>query len=174
MSSDILVDSSSKQESTKEKDESYDVSPTNSISAKTCQRIRKRRRNGEKYMDVAEDEGLKPYNVVSHIRGHCDCSVDETPITRETEKQDKPWAEKELLRKLFIVENIDYKKIGVLFGCNHETVKTWAREKHEITMIADEDQSSSAQVRELLRIGIRNEEEESDLPPEAKDTPYGK
>lgn len=150
-------------------DEIPDVSPDEEVSNERCAELRQLRKDGYEYMDIASKSNLDSWDVVAHIRGKCSCDSPETAIT---EKSDKPWAEKELVRVLFIEKNMDYTEIAELFDCHHETVKNWARDKHEITIIEDSIQTSSKTVRQMLRIGIQSEDD-TDLPPEARKSPFG-
>lgn len=146
--------------------EDIEVDPEESISDERCTELRQRRIDDELYMEISTDYTLNPWDVVAHIRGTCDCEADADAI-----EDDKPWTEKELVEELFIEQNYHFTEIAELFDCHHETVKNWARDQHQITIVDDSIRTSSKTVRQLQRIGIQNEDD-IDLPPEARDSPF--
>lgn len=147
--------------------ENIDIDPNTAISDEKCAELRLLKKDGGTYMELSEDFGLEAWDVVSHIRGNCDCEVDE-----EEMESDKPWTEKKLVQELFIEQNYHFTEIAKLFDCHHETVKNWARDHHQITIVDDATRTSSKTVRKLQRIGIQNQEN-LDLPPEARKSPFG-
>jgi len=149
--------------------EEVDPKPETSVSSQKCSEMRQKLREENEYMSIADTIDLPLWDIVAHIRGNCDCDADEAPVTENTHK---PWAEKELVKELYIEQNYHFTEIGELFDCHHETVKNWARDYHEITIIDDSVRTSSKTVRELHRIGIQNDDD-IDLPPEARESPFG-
>lgn len=148
--------------------EDVNPDPDEAIIDTKCSTLRQKRRDGQTYMEIATSSQLDTWDIVAHIRGNCDCEADEDPVLANS---DKPWAEKELVEELFIEQNYHFTEIAELFGCHHETVKNWARDHHEITIVDDSIRTSSKTVRQLQRIGIQNEDD-IDLPPEARESPF--
>lgn len=148
--------------------EDIDPDPDEAISDEKCTTLRDQRRDGADYMEIANEYQLDAWDIVAHIRGNCECEAEEDPVV---ENGDKPWAEKDLVKELFIEQNYHFTEIAELFGCHHETVKNWARDHHEITIVDDSIRTSSKTVRQLQRIGIQNGDD-IDLPPEARKSPF--
>lgn len=146
--------------------EDIEVEPEESITVEKCAQLREDIQELDSYMALSKDYDLPAWDVVAHIRGDCDCEASVDAVT-----SDKPWTEKALVEELFIEQNYHFTEIAELFGCHHETVKNWARDHHEITIVDDSIRTSSKTVRELQRIGIQNEED-IDLPPEARESPF--
>lgn len=146
--------------------EDIEIEPEESITIEKCEQLREDIQNMDSYMRLADQYSLPAWDIVAHIRGDCECNATVDAVT-----SDKPWTEKELVEELFIEQNYHFTEIAELFGCHHETVKNWARDHHEITIVDDSIRTSSKTVRKLQRIGIQNEED-IDLPPEARESPF--
>lgn len=148
--------------------EDVDPKPDESITPSLCSEMRTYLRESGSYMSLSKNYELDIWDIVAHVRGNCDCNADEEPVD---DNSHKPWAEKELVEELYINQNYHFTEIGELFSCHHETVKNWARDYHEITIIDDSVRTSSKTVRKLHRIGIQNDDD-IDLPPEAHESPF--
>lgn len=148
--------------------EEVNPEPEEPISNAKCAKLRESLRESGEYMQVVADFDIDVWDIVAHVRGNCDCETEVGPVV---DNDFKPWAEKQLVEELYIEQNYHFTEIGELFDCHHETVKNWARDYHEITIIDDSVRTSSKTVRKLHRIGIQNDEE-VDLPPEARESPF--
>ena len=139
----------------KELTEDYSIVLEENFSESLCDEARALRAEDVSYMDIAERLDVSPRLIPLHVKGACECDTEADPIAN-----DKPWAERDLMKYLHQNDNCWHRnEIASFLGCHQETIKNWISEKHHgLKVIDDSDRTSSQNVTRIHRLGIKLQE----------------
>jgi uncharacterized protein YjcR len=73
---------------------------------------------------------------------------------------DTPWREPQVIKELFLDENMHFTEMSEALGCHPETARNWVL-RYEISPVDSKKRTSSKTVRRLQRIGAENEKSQS-------------
>lgn len=125
-----------------------------SVSESECAYMRLQRAAGVKYHNIADNSEVPIEDVATHVRGKCDCNVtDVEPID-----DDSPWREPQVVKELFIEENMHFTEMANLLDCHPETARNWVI-RFDVSPVPSNHRTSSKTVRLLQRIGAEELEE---------------
>jgi hypothetical protein len=119
-----------------------------------CQELRDERKGGRKYEDLESSYTMELEEIIMHIIGDCECIDGHTPPLES--REDEPWREEYVIRKLYRKEEKRFTEMAEILNCHSETAKKYV-DKFDVSPIDSSNRTSSTRVNKLQRLGAENE-----------------
>lgn len=116
-------------------------------ATEVCGLMRRQRHAGVSYCNIADNFEMPIQVVATCVRGKCDCETEVPQI-----EDDSPWREPQVVRELFIDENLYFTEMADLLDCHPETARNWVI-RHDVSPVPSSHRTSSKVVRKLQRLG---------------------
>jgi hypothetical protein len=122
------------------------------VTPEECGLMRLQRRAGMSYSNISENLGHSIRVVATCVRGKCNCDCDVAPV-----EDDAPWREPQVVKELFIEDNLYFTEMANLLDCHPETARNWVI-RHDVSPVPSSHRTSSKVVRKLQRLGALEQE----------------
>lgn len=132
----------------------YQMSDKQPIVEDVCQELRNKRKEGLKYEDLESSYTMNLEEIISHIIGDCKCVEGHT--TPLESREDEPWREEYVIRKLYREEGKRFTEMAEILSCHSETAKKYV-DKFNVSPIDSSNRTSSTRVNRLQRLGAEKE-----------------